>query len=57
MESDKEIIYVGHIRRPSGQKERTEIGPRGGGVFNVWRELVRRFGMIFLGSELGHSVL
>jgi len=57
MESDKEIIYVGHIRRPSGQKERTEIGPRGGGVFNVPRELVRRFGMIFLGSELGHSVL
>jgi len=26
-------------------------------VFNVPRELVQRFGVIFLGNEFGHSVL
>ena len=34
-----------------------EIGPRGGWVFNTPREPLRRFGVIFMGNELGRSVL
>lgn len=54
MESDK-TTYV-HLVVKSKELSWV-VGPRGGCVFNVPRELVRSFGVIFIGNEFGHPVL